>query len=132
MTPADLPPWPTEPVAHGPVILREFGVRDVPMAQEASTDPYIPLIGTLSPNASEQEARDWVDRQRGRLAEGLGFSFAIAEADTGRAVGAVGLWLAGLRQGRATIGYSIIPSARGRGLAAAALIAVTEPGRAPP
>jgi [ribosomal protein S5]-alanine N-acetyltransferase len=126
MTPTDLPPWPTGPVAYGPVVLREFEVRDVPMAIEASTDPYIPLIGTLPANASEQEAQDWVDRQRGRLAEGLGFSFAVAEADTDRAVGAVGLWLAGLRQGRATVGYSIIPSARGRGLAAAALIAVTE------
>ena len=126
MTPADLPPWPTGPVAYGPVVLREFEVRDVPMAIEASTDPYIPLIGTLPANASEQEAQDWVDRQRGRLAEGLGFSFAVAEADTDRAVGAIGLWLAGLRPGRATAGYSIIPSARGRGLAAAALIAVTE------
>jgi ribosomal-protein-alanine N-acetyltransferase len=126
MTPTDLPPWPTEPVAYGPVVLREFEVRDVPMAIEASTDPYIPLIGTLPANASEQEAQDWVDRQRGRLAEGLGFSFAVAAADTDRTVGAIGLWLAGLRQGRATVGYSIIPSARGRGLAAAALIAVTE------
>ena len=126
MTPTDLPPWPTGPVAYGPVVLREFEVRDVPMAVEASTDPYIPLIGTLPANASEQEAQDWVDRQRGRLAEGLGFSFAVAEADTDRAVGAIGLWLAGLRQGRATAGYSIIPSSRGRGLAAAALIAVTE------
>ncbi len=126
MTPTDLPPWPTGPVAYGLVVLREFELRDVPMAIEASTDPYIPLIGTLPANASEQEAQDWVDRQRGRLAEGLGLSFAIAETDTDRAVGAIGLWLAGLRQGRATVGYSIIPSARGRGLAAAALIAVTE------
>jgi len=126
MTPTDLPPRPTGPVAYGPVVLREFEVRDVPMAIEASTDPYISLIGTLPANASEQEAQDWVDRQRGRLAEGLGFSFAIAEADTDRAVGGIGLWLSGLRQGRATVGYSIIPSARGRGLAAAALIAVTE------
>ena len=126
MTPTDLPPWPTAPVAYGPVVLREFSDRDVPMAIQASTDPYIPLIGTLPANASEQEAQDWVDRQRGRLAEGVGLSFAIAEADTDRAVGGIGLWLAGLRQGRATVGYSIIPSARGRGLAAAALIAVTE------
>jgi [ribosomal protein S5]-alanine N-acetyltransferase len=125
MPPTDLPPWPTWPVAYGPVVLREFSDRDVAMAIQASTDPYIPLISTLPPNATEQEAQAWVDRQRGRLAEGVGFSFAIAEADTDRAIGDIGLWLAGLRQGRATAGYSIIPSARGRGLAAAALIAVT-------
>jgi len=125
-TPADLPPWPAAPVAHGPVVLREFSYRDVPMVRELSTDPYVPLIGSLPANASEQQARDFIDRQRGRLAEGAGFSFAIADADTGQAVGGIGLWLAGLRQGRATAGYSIGPSARGRGLAAAALIAVTE------
>jgi len=125
MPPTDLPPWPTWPVAHRPVVLRQFSDRDVAMAREASTDPYIPLIATLPPNATEQEAQAWIDRQRGRLAEGVGFSFAIAEADTDRAVGDIGLWLTGLRQGRATVGYSIVPSARGRGLAAAALIAVT-------
>jgi hypothetical protein len=32
MTPAGLPPWPTAPVTHGPVVLRQFTVRDVPMA----------------------------------------------------------------------------------------------------
>jgi [ribosomal protein S5]-alanine N-acetyltransferase len=115
----------TSPVAYGPVVLREFSALDVPMAVELSTDPYVPLIGTLPANASQQEARAWVDRQRGRLAEGAGFSFAIAEAGTDRAVGGIGLWLAALAQGRATAGYSVVPSARGQGIASAALIALT-------
>ncbi len=126
MTSTDLPPWPPEPVASGPVVLREFSYRDVPTLRELSTDPYVPLIGSLPANASEQEAQDFVDRQRGRLAEGVGFSFVIAEADTDRAVGGIGLWLVAVPYGRATAGYSVTPSARGRGLAAAALIAVTE------
>src|SRR6266699_4183249 len=46
MTPAGLPPWPAAPVAHGPVVLRQFIARDVPMAQELSTDPYVPLVGS--------------------------------------------------------------------------------------
>ena len=125
MTPGHLPPWPPWPVAYGPVVLREFSAADVAMARELSTDPYVPLIGTLPANASLRQAQDWVDRQRGRLAEGAGFSFAIAEAGTGRAVGGIGLWLASLAQGRATAGYSVIPSARGRGIAAAALTALT-------
>ena len=126
MTPGHLPPWPPRPVAYGPVVLRELTAADVAMARELSTDPYVPLIGTLPANASPRQAQDWVDRQRGRLAEGTGFSFAIAEAGTGRAVGGIGLWLASLAQGRATAGYSLIPSARGRGIAAAALTALTE------
>jgi ribosomal-protein-alanine N-acetyltransferase len=125
MTVADLPPWPTTQVAYGPVVLREFSTRDLPMAMELSTDPYVPLIGTLSANANPQEAQAWVDRQRGRWAEGAGFSFAIAEAGTDRAVGCIGLWLAQLTRGRAAAGYFVAPNARGRGIAAAALTAVT-------
>ena len=117
--------WPTSLVAYGPVVLREFSAADLPMVQEMSGDPYVPLIGTLPPNASAQDAHAYIDRQRGRLAEGRGFSFAIAEAGTGRGVGQIGLWLADLEQGRATAGYSVTPSARGLGLAAAALTALT-------
>lgn len=117
--------WPARPVGYGPVVLREFSASDLIMVQELSTDPYVPLIGSLPPNAGRQEALDYIDRQRGRLAEGVGFSFAIAEAGTGRGVGGIGLWLAGLEQGRATAGYFVIPSARGRGIAAAALTALT-------
>ena len=115
-------------MAYGPVVLRQFSAADLPMVREMSADPYVPLIGTLPPNASAQEAQAYIDRQRGRLAEGKGFSFAIAEADTGRGVGQFGLWLAALAEGRATAGYSVMPSARGRGLAAAALTALTSFG----
>ena len=123
--PIDLPPWPSEPVTYGPVVLREFAEGDVPMVRELSTDPYVPLIGSLPANATQREAQDWIDRQRGRLAEGAGFSFAVAEAATNRAVGGIGLWLAALAHGRATAGYSVAPSARGRGVAVAALTALT-------
>ena len=111
--------------ACGPVVLREFSAADLLMVQEMSTDPYIPLIGTLPPNASSQEAQAYIDRQRGRLPEGRGFSFAIADAATGRGLGGIGLWVAGMEQGRATAGYSVTPSARRRGVAAAALTALT-------
>jgi len=33
-------------VTHGPVVLRQFTVRDVPMARDLSTDPYVPLVGS--------------------------------------------------------------------------------------
>jgi ribosomal-protein-alanine N-acetyltransferase len=128
MTTAQSPSWPTDPVAYGPVVLREFSAADLPMVREMSADPYVPLIGTLPSNASAREAQAYIDRQRGRLAEGTGFSFVIAEAGTGRGVGQIGLWLAGLDHGRASAGYSVIPSARGRGGAAAALTALTSFG----
>jgi RimJ/RimL family protein N-acetyltransferase len=120
-----LPPWPSRPPAHGPVVLRQFTEADLPMVLDLATDPYVPLIGTLPAHATEDEARAWIDRNRGRWAEGRGFSFAVAEAATGRAVGGLGLWLDQLPQGRAEIGYSIMPTARHRGFAAAALVAGT-------
>ncbi|WP_369134378.1 GNAT family N-acetyltransferase [Modestobacter sp. I12A-02662] len=121
-----LPPWPAVPPAHGAVVLRAFADRDAEVARELSTDPYVPLIGTFPASATTEEALQWIARQRGRWAEGAGFSFAVARADTGRAVGSAGLWLAQLPQGRATAGYAIAPSHRGQGLASAALRALTD------
>lgn len=95
------------------------------MARELSRDPYIPTIGTLAPEADEAEALAWVARQQQRYADKTGFSFAIAEAATDRAVGHCGLWLGELSAGRASAGYAIVPSARGEGLAADALTALT-------
>ena len=121
-----LPPWPDTPPAAGGVVLRPFTDDDVPMVLDLATDPYVPLIGTLPARATEEEARAYIERQRGRWAEGRGFSFAVAEASTGRAVGSVGLWpAAGLAHGRAEIGYAVAPSTRGLGYAADALTAVT-------
>jgi RimJ/RimL family protein N-acetyltransferase len=120
------PGWPATPPREGGVVLRRFTPADLSLALELATDPYVPLIGTLPAAASEQQARDWIDRQRGVLPAGRpGFSFAIAEADGDRAVGQIGLWLDRLSQGRASAGYVVGPAARGRGTAAAALVALT-------
>ncbi|WP_211658979.1 GNAT family N-acetyltransferase [Phytoactinopolyspora halophila] len=122
---SSLPPWPDTPPAHGGVVLRAVCETDVGMARELSTDPYVPAIGSLPVNASEDEALAWVHRQRERHVEAAGFSFTIAEAGSGAAAGHCGLWLKELGEGRGSAGYSIAPSARGRGLAADALIALT-------
>jgi RimJ/RimL family protein N-acetyltransferase len=113
------------PPAHGDVVLRAFTADDVAVVRELSTDPYVPLVSTLPPSATEAEALDWIERNRGRWASGAGFSFAVADAASGAAVGQIGLWLAELPAGRASAGYLVVPSARGRGLAAQALTALT-------
>jgi [ribosomal protein S5]-alanine N-acetyltransferase len=120
-----LPSWPTTTPTHGSVVLREFTDQDVHLATELGEDPYIPLIGSLPPLPTTQQALEWVERQRGRHAEGRGFAFAIAEAGTDTAVGSIGLWLQNLSAGRATAGYSVSPSQRGRGVASSALNALT-------
>lgn len=121
-----MPLWPSIPPASGAVFLREFREEDVQLAVELGADPYVPLIGSLPAYPSEREALAWVLRQQGRLAEGTGFSFAVAEVGTGKAVGTIGLWLRDLLLGRASVGYSMSPEHRGRGLASDALKAVTQ------
>ena len=107
------------------LLLRPFRDDDAAMVMELADDPYVPLTGTLPAHAGHDEALRWLERQRGRLAEGRGYSFAIADPRTDAALGQVGLWLAGLDAGRLTAGYGVAPAARGRGVAAAALRVLT-------
>lgn len=96
------------------------------MARELSTDPYVPLTGSLPSRATQQQAKAWVDRQQMRHREGTGFSFAIARRTDDEAIGHCGLWLKELGEGRATAGYAIVPSQRNQGFASEALAALTE------
>ncbi|PCC46485.1 GNAT family N-acetyltransferase [Brevibacterium aurantiacum] len=123
-----LPPWPAETPVSGQVLLRAVEARDAAMARQLSTDPYVPQTGSLPGNATMQDASDWVERQQGRHAEGTGFSFTIARRTDEFAIGHCGLWLKNLDEGRASAGYAIAPSERGRGYAAEALAALTEFG----
>ena len=120
-----LPSWPAAPPAHGATVLREFVDADVAVGLDLSTDPYLPLVSSLPPHATEDQAREWVEANRARWATGQGFSFAVADAGSGRGVGQIGLWLDELHAGRASAGYCIAPAARGRGHAAEALTALT-------
>jgi ribosomal-protein-alanine N-acetyltransferase len=120
-----LPSWPATPPAYGSVVLREFTDEDAHVAVELGDDPYVPLIGSLPAHPTAQQALEWIHRQRGRRAEGHGLSFAIADTESGDALGAIGLWLENLPAGRATVGYSVAPAHRGRGVASSALKALT-------
>jgi ribosomal-protein-alanine N-acetyltransferase len=120
-----LPPWPATPPRHGSILLRQFTDDDVHLAVELGQDPYVPLIGSLPAHPSAEEALDWIHRQQGRYTEGAGLAFAVADVATNEAVGTVGLWLRNLAAGRASAGYSVPASQRGRGVASDALTAVT-------
>lgn len=119
------PSWPATPPAHGSVVLRAFTDADAHLAVELGEDSYIPLIGSLPAHPTAQQALDWVRRQRDQLAERARFSFAIADAGSGTAVGAIGLGLEHRSQGRAAAGYAVSPLHRGRGVATSALKALT-------
>lgn len=105
--------------------LRPFVLADIVAVREASSDPHIPLITTVPAVFTEDEGRRFIERQWSRAEHGTGYSFAIADAGTDRGVGQVGLWLHDLAEGRASIGYWVVGSGRGRQAAASAVRALT-------
>ena len=109
--------------AEGGFTLRPWRLSDAPLVREASEDDYIALTTTVPTPWSESAARAFVERQWERAASGAGYPFVIVDPD-GRPVGNVGLWLRNLAEGRATLGYWVVGSARGRGTAGTALRAV--------
>lgn len=115
-------------LAAGSFRLRPFTLADVEVVREASSDSHIPLITTVPAVFTEDEGRRFIERQWSRAEQGTGYSFAIADAVTDRAVGQAGLWLKDLSEGRASVGYWVVGSARGRGAAAFAVQALVRWG----
>lgn len=119
-------PLPTiERISAGPFSLRPWTMDDVPVVQEAGSDPYIVAVTTVPDSGSADDAADFIRRQWKRRADGTGYSFAIKDsADV--AVGQIGLWLRHVDAGRAELGYWTAPSARRRGVAGHALRALAD------
>lgn len=108
----------------GPFMLRPFTLDDLDVVREASADPHIPLITTVPAVFTAAAGRGYIERQWSRAERGTGYSFAVADAAAGRAVGQAGLWLKDAAAGRATVGYWVAGSARGRRAAACAVRAL--------
>lgn len=109
----------------GPVLLRPFLLSDLPLIRQAATDPYIPAVTSVPSTYSDDKGRAFIDRQQRQAIEGNGFLFVIADpADQRQAFGALGLWLHEIENGRASVGYWVIPGARGQKRAGWALRAV--------
>ena len=123
-TTTGIPQWPSTAPTCGDVRLRIFRAEDAAMAMEMSQDTYIPTVGSLPARATYEQALEWLERQRSMHVRGSGFSFAIADAATDRAVGQIGLWGWELVHGRTEAGYSVAPGDRGSGYAATALQAL--------
>ena len=114
------------PVLQGNLIaLRPFEERDVNLVCSVASDPLIPLITTVSSRGTRADALAFIARQHDRLAEGAGYSFAIADARTDEAVGHIGLWTTEISQGRANTGYWVAPNFRRRGYVREALQVLT-------
>lgn len=116
--------WPDPLPASGTVVLRPFRDTDLDLVAELSADSYLPLIGSVPAVFTPEEGLAYLARQHQRLTDGTGYSFAIADRQDDRALGGAGLW-PHPPSDHATLGYAVAPSARGRGVATAALTALT-------
>jgi len=117
--------WPDPLPAAGAIRLRPYRESDLRLVAELATDPYLPLIGSIPAEYSDEAGRAFLARQHQRLEDEAGFSFAVARRTDDLAVGGAGLWLGGAVPGTASAGYAIAPPYRNAGYATAALVALT-------
>jgi len=111
--------YPDPPLADDLVSLRPWRRSDIATVVEASRDPYIPKVTTLPAPFTRGAGERWLDRQGARSRSGVGVSLAIAEPSSDEAVGAVVLMHRG--GGVHGLGYWLLSTARGRGLASRAV-----------
>jgi [ribosomal protein S5]-alanine N-acetyltransferase len=130
---SDVVPGPYEPtfaplivptLAAGPYRLRVFADSDVAAIEEASGDEQITEITTVPEIFTYDAGIAFLRRQHERARFADGYSFCLADGLSDRAIGSVGLWLRDAEFGRATIGYWVVPSARGKGAAGHGLQAI--------
>lgn len=107
------------------VVLRPFTEDDVDVVIEAGRDPLIPLITTVRARGDRSQALRYIANQHSRSAAGTGWSYAITDADTDRAVGQIGLRRRDIEHGRASVGYWVAASQRRHGYAGRALRVLT-------
>ncbi len=117
-------PYPDPPLSDGRIAMRRWQEADVECIQLASTDPEIPR-GTTVPSAfTTAEGLAFIHRQWSRVQNGEGVTQAVVEAHSGRAIGL--MWVALRPQPHVGgLGYWIVPSERGHGVATAAVRLIT-------
>ncbi len=109
---------PSLEVDHG-VTMRPWTTSDAPAVMEAFSDPAIRYWHMRSIESVE-EASDWIDAWRERWQAESNASWALV-GDDGRVRGQIALRGVNLGMGASEVSYWVVPVARGRGIASAAL-----------
>jgi RimJ/RimL family protein N-acetyltransferase len=114
---------PTPLLSDGVVTLRTWGKKgDVEAITAACNDRAIAEFLDLIPSPyTEDDARWYIAHCREGWADGTMTNFAITDAETGDAIGSIGVRWLEPDQGVAEVGYWVAPGARGRGVCTRAL-----------
>src|SRR4051812_3406835 len=114
-------------IAGAGVRLRALATRDVEDLVAGYADPLVRgFMPSLPVPFTRAQAQEYVDDVApGMFAEGGGL-WAIADPETDRLLGGIGLDKVIPQRGQCEVGYWVGPWARGRGVATAAVRAVSE------
>ena len=115
---------PEQPLTDGVVTLRPWGEEgDVAALTAACNDSAIArFLDRIPQPYTDADARAYLEQCRTSWADGTSTNFSISDAETGEAVGSIGIhWASGLDEGMAEVGYWVSSHARGRGLCTRAL-----------
>lgn len=116
-----MPPLPETLTLHGASVqLRDWQESDAPALETVCGDWDVCQFTSVPWSYSLAAATDWIVRNREKRSRGEVLSLAIAEPNRGAAVGNVNLVRFSADGQQAALGYWLVPSARGRGLASAA------------
>jgi RimJ/RimL family protein N-acetyltransferase len=107
----------------GELLLRPWTSTDVPGIVAAYADSHIRRWHARDMN--DAEAAQWVTNANSCWTTETGASWAVTSR-TGKLVGRMSLRTVDLEEGLADIGYWVVPSARGRGVASEALVLVSD------
>jgi RimJ/RimL family protein N-acetyltransferase len=110
------------PLTDGTVDLRPFTLDDVPAVTAACQDPEISRWTASIPSPYEDEdARTWISAHDAQWERGAAAEFAVTAAVGGRLLGALGLHPFDWDHGSASVGYWVVATERGQGVATRAL-----------
>ncbi|MFU8876451.1 GNAT family N-acetyltransferase, partial [Micromonospora sp. SL4-19] len=113
--------FPETRLRTGDLLLRPFSAIDIEANQIACADPLIQQWLPLPQPYTRHDSADWCTKISHSLREtGDGIHFAIVDANTDHLLGTVGLKKTDWRGLVSEIGYSVVPWARRRGIAAEA------------
>ena len=104
----------------GRVLLRDWQEADAPVLDGVCGEWNVCQFTSVPWSYSLAEATAWIIRNRQKRSEGKVLSLAITEEDSSSVVGNVNLTRFSEDGNEAALGYWVVPSARGRGLASGA------------
>jgi [ribosomal protein S5]-alanine N-acetyltransferase len=116
-----MPELPTDLTIEGDgIVLRDWRPEDAPALEPVCGEWNVSSFTSVPWDYTEAEARSWVARQREKRAAGTVLALAITQPGRDLPLGNVNLAEFDPAGTSASVGYWLVPDARGRGLAAIA------------